>query len=228
MNRQNLIVIEGVDGSGKETQSKKLYQRLLNEGHKVRMISYPCYDKDSSLMVRRYLSGDFGQNANDISPYIASTFFAMDRYASYKDELEEFMNDGGLVIADRYTTANMVHQAGKIQDPVERKKFLDWLWSYEFELLGLPVPKCIIFLDLSPKENMKLMKKRNNKITGEKQKDIHENDPEHIEQSYKNAVELAKDYHWNRIQCMGEGGLKSIETIHKEIFDLIQREVMNV
>jgi dTMP kinase len=112
-------------------------------------VSYPRYDNESSALVRMYLRGEFGDNPNEISPYICSTFYAVDRYASYKQDYEQFYNNGGIVIADRYTTSNMLHQASKIQNAFERQKFLDWLYDFEFNLYKLPVPDLVFFLDLS-------------------------------------------------------------------------------
>ncbi|SJZ87262.1 dTMP kinase [Garciella nitratireducens] len=215
-----LIVIEGVDGSGKETQSKKLYQRLKKEGFSVMQISYPRYDKASSEMVKAYLRGDFGDKPQDVSPYIASTFYAMDRYASYKEDYEQFYKAGGIVIADRYTTSNMVHQAGKIQDVKQRKKFLDWLWDYEFHLYGLPIPDLVYFLDIPVTMNQKLMKGRRNKFSGKKKKDIHERDLRYLQRSYKTALSLVDQYHWKRIPCMRAEKLRSIEEIHEEIYEI--------
>ena len=138
-----LFVIDGTDGSGKQTQFNKLAERLEKENIKFKKISFPNYDSPSSSLVKMYLDGEFGENAKDISPYIASTFYAADRYATYKKNLEEFYKNGGIILADRYTTANMVHQAGKISNKEEREKFLNWLWDFEFNLYGIPVPtKC--------------------------------------------------------------------------------------
>ena len=119
-----LFVIDGTDGSGKQTQLKKLQERLNKEGIDYKTVSFPNYDSPSSALVKMYLSGEFGKNAKDISPYIASTFYAADRYATFKKDYEEYYNNGGIILADRYTTANMVHQAGKISDKDERKKYL--------------------------------------------------------------------------------------------------------
>lgn len=215
-----LIVIEGVDGSGKETQSKKLYQKLKKEGFKVMQISYPRYNKPSSTMVKAYLRGDFGDKAQDISPYIASTFYAIDRYASYKEDYEHFYKEGGIIIADRYTTANMVHQAGKIQDFKEREKFLDWLWDYEFNLYGLPIPDLVYFLDIPVKISQKLVEGRKNKFSEQGKKDIHERDLDHLQYSYETALSLVDKYHWKRIFCMREEKLKTIEEIHEEIYQI--------
>src|SRR5699024_2964932 len=117
---------------------------------------------------------------------------------------------------------NMVHQAGKIGDPQERKKFLDWLWDYEFSLYGLPIPDLVYFLDIPVEMNEKLMQKRNNKFTGEEQKDIHENDKEHLKQSYENALSLVEKYHWQRISCLHQGKLKSRQEIHQEIYGILK------
>jgi len=216
-----LMVIEGVDGSGKETQTKLLYDRLLKQGEKVMKVSYPRYDKESSAMVKLYLSGAFGEDPSTVSPYIASTFYAADRYASYKEDYEDFLNQGGMVLADRYTTSNMVHQAGKIQDEKERKKFLDWLWDYEFNLYGLPIPDQVFFLNIPPEINEELIKNRNNKITGKQEKDIHEKSPEHLRDSYKSALALVHEYGWTEINCIHQRKLRSIESIHEEIWNCI-------
>ena len=122
-----LFVIDGTDGSGKQTQFAKLQERLSKEKIDYKTVSFPNYDSPSSSLVKMYLSGEFGSDAKKISPYIASTFYAADRFATFKKQYEEYYNNGGIILADRYTTANMVHQAGKIHDKEERKKFLDWL-----------------------------------------------------------------------------------------------------
>lgn len=216
-----LIVIEGVDGSGKQTQTERLYKYLKESGKKVKKISYPRYDKESSAMVKLYLSGAFGEDPSSISPYIASTFYTADRYASYKEDYEDFLKEGGIVLADRYTTSNMVHQAGKIKDPEERRQFLDWLWDYEFKLFGLPVPDQVFFLNIPPEINQKLMKNRNNKITGAKEKDIHEKSQEHLNDSYQSALDLVKMYNWIEINCVQNQKLRSIGDIQQEIRGLI-------
>ena len=129
-----LIIIEsGSDASGKATQTKRLFERLSEENSNIRKVEYPNYDSESSALVKMYLRGEFGEKATDVDPYIASTFFSVDRYASFKTEWEEFYNNGGIVLADRYTTSNMVHQASKM-DEDERDKYLDWLVDYEFNL----------------------------------------------------------------------------------------------
>lgn len=217
-----LIAIEGVDGSGKATQSSAIYERLKEEGYKVEKVDYPRYDNPSSSLVRMYLNGDFGNNAETISPYIASTFYAADRYASYKQFFEEFYNGGGIVIADRYTTANMIHQAGKIHDEAERNKFLDWLWDFEFNLYKIPIPDLVFFLDVPLQYNETLMKHRKNKDFRRVSKDIHERDMHHLQDSYNNACSLVDKYNWKRINCIKDGKMRTIEDIHEEIYNIVK------
>lgn len=220
-----LFVIDGTDGSGKQTQFQKLQERLDKEGIEYKTVSFPNYDSPSSSLVKMYLSGEFGENAKDVSPYIASTFYAADRYATYKKDLEEYYNNGGLILADRYTTANMVHQAGKISDEKERKKFLDWLWDFEFNLYGLPVPTEAFFLNMPPEYAFKLMENRKNKFTHEDKKDIHERDKNHIIDSYNAACSLVDKYNWYEVKCVKEDKLRTIEDIHEEIYKEIKKHI---
>lgn len=216
-----LITIEsGSDASGKATQAEKLYKRLISEGYNARKISYPNYGSQSSSLVKMYLNGDFGQNPEDVNAYVASTFFAVDRYASYKKEWEEFYSNGGIVIADRYTTSNMVHQAVKMQGE-EVEKFLNWLWEFEFEMYKLPKPDCVIFLDIPPQISQRLMENRVNKITGDEKKDIHESSKDYLINSYNNALYVAEKYNWNKINCAYDEELRTIEDIHEEIYTKI-------
>ena len=213
-----LFVIDGTDASGKQTQLNKLKERFDREHIDYRLVSFPNYDSDSSCLVKMYLSGDFGKNAKDVSPYIASTFFAADRYVTFKKELEEYYNNGGIILADRYTTSNMVHQAGKISDKEERDKFLKWLWDFEFNLYKLPVPTKVFFLNMPPEYAFKLMENRENKFTHEDKKDIHESDKNHIIDSYNAACDVAKDYGWIEINCIKDNNIRTIEDIHEEIY----------
>lgn len=220
-----LFVIDGTDGSGKQTQFQKLQERLDKEGIEYKTVSFPNYDSPSSSLVKMYLSGEFGENAKDVSPYIASTFYAADRYATYKKDLEEYYNNGGLILADRYTTANMVHQAGKISDEKEREKFLNWLWDFEFNLYGLPVPTEAFFLNMPPEYAFKLMENRKNKFTHEDKKDIHERDKNHIIDSYNAACSLVDKYNWYEVKCVKEDKLRTIEDIHEEIYKEIKKHI---
>jgi len=213
-----LIVIEGVDGSGKQTQSEKLYRTLLSKGLKVMKVDFPDYHSESSSLVKMYLRGDFGKNPEDVSAYVASSFFAVDRYASYTTKWKSFYESGGIVVADRYTTANMVHQASKILDQTDRDKFLDWLYDLEFGMYGIPKPDLVFFLDVPPEISMEMTKERKNKITGEKEKDIHEGDQHHLDTSYLNAHYVADKYGWTKISCVEGGRMRSKEDIFSDIY----------
>ena len=215
-----LIVIEGTDSSGKETQTKKLYERLLSEGKNVRKISFPNYDSPACEPVKMYLAGKFGDNASKVNPYPISTMYAIDRYASYKMDWGNFLQNGGIIITDRYTTSNMVHQASKIEDKEEKEKYLQWLEDLEYNKMELPKPDMVIFLNMPTDMAAKLMAERKNKITGEIQKDIHEKNKEYLKKSYDNACEIAKKYNWQEIKCVNKE-LKSIEDIGEEIYNLV-------
>ena len=218
-----LFVIDGTDGSGKQTQFQKLQERLEKENIKYKTVSFPNYDSPSSSLVKMYLSGNFGENAQEISPYIASTFYAADRFATYKLQLEDYYKNGGIILADRYTTANMVHQAGKIKDKKEREKFLEWLWDFEFHLYGLPIPTKCFFLNMPPEYSIKLMENRENKFTHAEKKDIHERNSAHIKDSYEAACEVAKKYDWYEVACIRENQIRTIEDIHEEIYQEIKK-----
>lgn len=216
-----LIIIEAGDASGKATQTSKLYNRLKDENYKVMRVEFPNYKSHSSALIKMYLSGEFGSRPEDVNPYVASTFYAVDRFASYKKEWEDFYKAGGIVVSDRYTTSNMIHQAAKIRDRNIRDSFLEWLWNFEFELFGLPVPDCVVFLNMPPEFSRKLLHERNNKYTGEKEKDIHESDLRYLTDSYNNALEIADKYSWNVVDCIADGRLKSIDEIHREIYRIV-------
>ena len=224
-NKGKLFVIDGTDGSGKQTQFEKLKERLAKDGIEYKMVSFPNYDSQSSSLVKMYLSGEFGREAKKISPYIASTFYAVDRYATFETSYKEYYEKWGIILADRYTTANMVHQAGKIKNKEERKKFLDWLWDFEFNLYGLPVPNKVFFLNMPIEKSMELIKNRENKFTHNTQKDIHESDREHLLDAYKAACDVAKDYHWYEVQCVKEKQIRTIEDIHEEIYEEVKKHI---
>ncbi|MCG9968767.1 thymidylate kinase [Pelotomaculum terephthalicicum JT] len=219
--RGKLIALEAGDGSGKGTQAEKLYKRLAAEGYHVRKVEFPNYGSASSALVKMYLNGEFGSEPGDVNPYVASTFYTVDRYASYKKEWKEFYENGGIIVADRYTTANMVHQAAKITGDMERENYINWLLDFEFNLFQLPAPDCVIFLDMPPEHSRKLIDGRVNK-SGEDKKDIHERDYGFIVKSYRNAREIADRHKWRRIDCVAGGRLKNIGEIHEEIYQVVR------
>ena len=216
-----LIIIEAGDGSGKATQTKALYDHLIKDGRTVHRIEFPDYASDSSALVRMYLSGAFGGHADDVNAYAASTFFAVDRYASYRTKWKKWYDAGDIILADRYTTSNMVHQAVKIEDADERETFLAWLWDLEFVKMGLPVPDAVIFLDMDPVVANKLIAARA-KESGAK-KDIHEKDKGYLAKCHTTYRALAKKYGWATVTCSESGQPRSIDAIHADVYAAVSR-----
>ena len=214
-----LIVIEGTDGSGKATQTGLLCQRLENMGRRVKRLEFPRYSQESSALVRLYLSGAFGSRPDDVNAYAASTFFAVDRYASYKQDWEEWYREGGLVVTDRYTTSNAVHQASKLEDG-KRKEFLEWLFDFEYRLMGLPAPDIVLYLDMPTGVSEAMIKSRRGK-TGAKG-DIHEDDQEYLERCRVCALQVAEGQGWSLIRCGSDTGARPIEDIHQEIWEHVR------
>ena len=218
-----LIVIEGVDSSGKATQSALLKKKLISAGRKVETVEFPNYAHESSAVARMYLNGDFGKDPGAVSPYAASMLFAVDRFASCKATWKELFSNDNIVIADRYTTSNMVHQAAKIKDLEEKSKFLDWLYDLEYNKLSLPEPDLVIFLDMPPENALRLMEKRANKIDNSSIKDIHESNEAYLYESYDNAVFVANKYNWTTIHCTALGQLRTLDEISEEIFSKVTK-----
>ncbi len=185
-----LIAIDGLDGSGKHTQCELLYETLKEQGKKVRLISFPNYDSDSSSLVKMYLHGDFGTNPDDVNPYASSTFYAVDRYADYKMNWKDFYEEeDSVIIADRYTTANAVHQLAKL-DHDYWEPFLTWLFDFEYNKMGIPKPDLVLFLEMKPEISQRLVKERA-KETG-REVDIHEINTDYINRCY-NAAKYTSD-----------------------------------
>lgn len=214
-----LIVIEGTDGSGKATQTALLAEELEKSGFDVKRLEFPRYESESSALVRMYLRGDFGSKPEDVNAYAAGSFFAVDRYASFKDDWGGFYGRGGLVVTDRYTTSNAVHQAPKLPDG-ERGEYLKWLFGYEYGLLGLPKPDLVIYLDLPTAVTEALMASRREKDGS--RGDIHENDEGYLAHCRECALGIAKSEGWRVINCAEGGAIRSIESIHSEIMGIIK------
>ena len=187
----------------------------------MRLISFPAYDKPSSELVKMYLSGDLGEKPEDVSAYAASTFFAADRFSTYRTDWGKDYNDATIIIADRYVTSNMIHQASKLKTE-ERSEFLDWLDNFEYNIYSLPRPDITIFLDMPPEFGAELMRERENKFSGDSEKDIHERNKEYLKESYDNACFVAEKYNWERISCVNCGKIRTIEDINEEVFELVK------
>ena len=219
--RQKLIVIEGLDGSGKATQAKLLAENLEKEGMKVREISFPDYQSPSSSLVKMYLSGAFGTHPDDVNAYAASSFYAVDRYASYKKDWKDDYQSG-VVIADRYTTSNAIHQCSKL-DQSEWDGYLDWLSDYEYKLLGIPAPDLVIYLRVDPEVSQKLLAKR---YKGDMSKeDIHEKNKNYLKRCQEAAAYCSTRLDWKTGECTEAGRMRSIEQISFEIINLVQKNL---
>lgn len=215
-----IIVIEGTDGSGKKTQTELLYKHLKKSGEHVILQSFPNYESNSSAPVKMYLNGELGDNANCLDAYSTSALFAVDRVCTWQ-KLKEDYNQGATIIFDRYVESNTLHQAGKIDNKRERRKFVKWLDKFEFETLQLPRPDKIFFLDVPTEISKKLANERKGLKSGTK-KDIHEQDETHLIRAYNAGKEVAKRYKWKIVSCVNENNeLKSIEEIHEEIKKLL-------
>ena len=221
MSKGKLITIEAGDGSGKATQTKALYDRLLAEGYQVLKVEYPDYQSESSALVRMYLGGEFGQQAENVSAYGASSFFAVDRYASYLLKWRQAYESGWIILADRYTTSNMVHQAVKLKDSAEREEFLTWLWDFEFGRLQLPVPDRVIYLDMPPEISDMLINSRAAKDSSRK-KDIHEKDTSYLHHCHRAYNEVAEKYGWVKISCAQQGNLRTVQDIHEDVYQAVK------
>lgn len=217
-----IIVIEGTDSSGKETQSKKLLERFLKLGREARSLSFPNYQSPACEPVKMYLAGDFGLDAEKINPYPVSTMYAIDRYASYQMEWGKYyQEEGNILVADRYVSSNIIHQASKLEE-AEKDAYVSWLEDLEYKKFRIPRPDYILFLDMPPKHAQRLMAERKNKITGEAGKDIHEKNEEYLQKSYYNAKAMAEKYGWISISCVEQDRIKSIEEIHAEIWEKVR------
>ena len=213
-----LIVIEGTDGSGKSTQFRLLSQRLENESKAFRRLVFPRYSEPSSALIRTYLGGEFGTDPSDVNGFAASAFFAVDRYASYKQDWGKWYEEGGLVIADRYTTSNAVHQAAKLSGD-EQDAFLSWLYDFEYCKLGLPEPDLVIYMDVPTDHTERLMRHREQDTNTKA--DIHEQDSNYLATCRAAGRNVAKSWNWTVINCVRDGQMRSIEDIHDEVYRLV-------
>lgn len=209
-----LIVIEGPDGSGKTTQLGLVCRELTERGVPFRKLEFPRYGDDSSMLVRMYLEGRFGSKPDDVNAFAASSFYAADRYASYKTDWGAGYESGILHISGRYTTSNAIHQGAKLKGR-ERLEYMDWLFDYEYRLLGLPEPDIVIFLDIDAELLQMNIEKRN------ENRDIHETDREYMLKCLESAHTAAQRYKWRTVRCGENNKMRPKNEILKEIMGII-------
>ena len=214
-----LIVLEGTDGSGKSTQFQRLTERLTRDGRQFQKLVFPQYSEPSSALIRMYLGGEFGDKPSDVNAYAASAFYSVDRYASYKKVWGQWYEGGGLVVSDRYTTSNAVHQASK-EPPEKQREFLKWLYELEYDHMGLPRPDLVLYLDVPTDFTETLLRSRE-AATGT-HADIHEADTAYLAASRRMGRIAADFYGWKVISCVAEGKMRSMEDIHEEIYRYVK------
>jgi len=214
-----LIALDGLDGSGKETQTRLLEEALKAKGIPCRSVSFPTYDEKMSAAVKLYLGGAFGNDPHAVNGYAASVFYGVDRYCSYMLDWKKDYEAGTVILANRYTTANAVHQLSKL--PAEDYDgFLEWLFDLEYGKMGLPVPDLVLYLCVPPEVSEALIKSRSSQ-TG-RETDIHENDKRHLSDSYKAALYSAEKLGWKKIDCARGTELRTREDIHEEILRAVE------
>ncbi len=214
-----LIVLEGIDGSGKSAQYRRLVSRFQREGIDYHSIVFPRYDQESSALIRMYLNGDFGSKPEDVNPCAASIFYAVDRYASYMTDWRDYYQGGGVILSDRYTTSNAVHQGAKLPAG-EQGAFFDWLYDLEYVKLGLPKPDLVIYLDVDIATSRARMLHRQAK-TG-KAGDIHERDLEYLQLCLDTAHRAAAHYGWRTVDFKKDGAEREADEKHEEIYGIIK------
>ena len=215
-----LIVIEGTDGSGKSTQFRMLSSHLEQDQVAFKHLVFPRYKEESSALIRMYLGGAFGEKPSDVNAYAASAFYAVDRYASYKMDWGKWYEEGGLVLSDRYTTSNAVHQASK-ETGEARNAYLKWLYEFEYDQLGLPRPDLTIYLDVPTDFTEKMLRSREQATNT--QADIHEKDMAYLATCRETGRAAAAYYGWTVIQCVKDGQMRTIEDIHEEIYEAVRK-----
>ena len=219
---KKLIIIEGLDGSGKSTQVERHQKYFENEGINYRKIKLPDYDSPSSTLVNMYLAGEFGKSADDVNAYAAGAFYAVDRFASYKLNWGKDYENGTLILADRYATSNSIYQMEKI-DESKWDEYLDWSADFEYEKIGIPKPDAVIYLDMPVEISQRLMTKRYG--GDENKKDVHEANAAFLEKCRNSALYAAKKQGWKVVACSDEVNPLPIDEIHKKIVNIVKEEL---
>lgn len=221
---KRLIVIEGLDGSGKSTQTEILKSELEEAGTELRQIKLPDYENPSSSLVRMYLAGDFGTKPDDVNAYAASSFYAVDRFANYTVKWKKDYEDGKLILADRYTTSNASHQMTKLKKS-EWDHYLEWLSDFEYVKMGIPKPSLVVFLDMPVEVSQKLMTGR---YSGdETKKDVHEADVEYLKACREAGLYAAEKLGWQVVKCYDGDEPRTIDDIAADIRFIVFEKIFS-
>jgi len=224
-----IIVLEGLDGCGKGTQFELLKTRLLEDKYKLKLLDFPQYEEDSSIFVRRYLGGVYGSDPNDINPYQASLCYAMDRFDAFvqdKEIKEAIREEDRILLANRYTTSNMLFQATKMEDDEKTIEFLNWLEDIEYEKLGILRPDLVLFLYMPVEYSLKLMKGRDvnkNASKNNMKTDIHENNEDYLRMVAERSLLVAEKQGFKIINCVKDNDIRTINDIHEEVYSLVKK-----
>jgi len=215
-----LIVFEGIDGSGKSTQFDMMCKRLSDEKQQFKRLVFPRYNEPPSALIKMYLGGEFGDSPDSVNAYAASSFYAVDRYASFAQDWRDYYNNGGLILTDRYTTSNALHQGAKI-NAKKREHFFKWLYDYEFNLIGLPAPDLVIYMEIDAEFAATRLQRRQTE-TGTNA-DIHENDITYLKNCAQSGRQAASQFGWQSIRCVIVGTERDKDEIHEEIYQIISK-----
>ena len=225
MTKGLFIMLEGTDGSGKSVQTELLVAKLKQEGKAVEQISFPQYGQPSAFLVEEYLNGKFG-TAKEVGPYRASILYAVDRFAG-ANQIRQWLNEGKIVIANRYVASNLGHQGGKISDPEERRKYFDWDYNLEYNILGIPKPDLNLILHVTPAISQQLVDKKGDReyLKGKK-RDIHEDDLKHLADAEQSYLYIAKIYpEFKIIECVKNDQILPIDEIHGIIWSEVSKHL---
>lgn len=219
-----IIVIEGTDGCGKQTQAERLTKKLQELGYNAKKVSFPNYDSPSASPVKMYLGGEFGNSDKSLDAYQASVLFSVDRLCTFQKDLKDFYENDGIIIFDRYVQSNMLHQAGKLSSLSEINDYCEWLDNLEFDVLKLPRANRVIFLDVPVEISIELAHSREG-LKAQTSKDIHEQNPDHLLHAYSCGKYMIEKFGWDRIDCVVGNKMRTIEDIGNEIFDIVKSDL---
>ena len=221
------LVIEGIDGAGKETQTSLLKEYLKSLGKNVITQSFPNYGTDGCKPVQMYLDGKLSKTANEVNAYQSSVLFAVDRFCTMTQLIKNITKDS-VVVFDRYVSSNMLHQGGKIHNDEDLEKYLKWLENFEFEVMKIPRPDKIFFLSVPPEISMELIKQRKG-LKSQTEKDIQESDENHLKNAYNTGMKISKMFGWEIIDCVDKekNQMRTKEDISKEIQQKVN-QILNI